>query len=89
MHLSLLEQAVDVKPETLGESGSVFVNSDLVVAQVGAEVEAVVRCCAYAAQARGKRVTESVLIQQGRMQGTHDAMFSMAQLGQRASICWT
>jgi len=89
VHLSLLEQAVDTKPETRGESGSVFPNGDLVVAQVEAQVEAVVGGSAHPARARGKRVAEAVLIQKGRMQGAHGAMFSTPQSGQRASICWT
>lgn len=89
MHLPLLEQVVDAKPETLGESSSVFANGDRIVTQEEAQVEAVVRCWAHAAQARGKRVAKSVLIQQGRMQGAHGAMFSTPRSGQRAAICWT
>lgn len=85
MHLSLLEQAVDIKPETLCESSSVFTNGDLIVTQVEAQVEAVVGRCAYPAQARGKRVAESALIQKGRMQGPHSGMFSTPKLGQRAA----
>lgn len=85
MHLSLLEQAVDTKPEALGESGSVLANGNLIVTQVETQVEAVVGCCAHPAQARGKRVAEPVLIQEGRMQGAHGAMFSTPQSGQRAS----
>lgn len=89
MHLALLEQAIDTKPEALGESGSVLANGDLIVTQVEAQVEAVVGCGAHPSQARRKRVAESVLMQKYRMQGAHGAMFSMAQSGQRASICWT
>ena len=63
MHLSLLEQTVDAKPQALGEAGSVFANGDLIVTQMEAQVETVVRCGAHPAQARGKRVAESVLIQ--------------------------
>jgi hypothetical protein len=67
VHLPLLEQTVDAKPEALGEAGSVLANRDLVVTQMEAQVEAVVRCGAHPAQARGKRVVESALIQKGGM----------------------
>ena len=86
MHLSLLEQAVDFEPETLGESSSVFANGDLIVPQVEAQVEAVVRGSAHPAQARGERVAESVLIQKGRMQGAHGWVFSMPKSGRRAVL---
>jgi len=67
MHLSLLEQTVDAEPQALGEAGSVFTNGDLIVTQVEAQVETVVGSCADPAQARGKRVAESVLIQKSGM----------------------
>ncbi len=67
MHLSLLEQTVDAKPQALREAGSIFTNGDLIVAQMEAQVEAVVRRCAHPAYARGKRVAESALIQKSGM----------------------
>ena len=67
MHLSLLEQTVDAKPQALGEAGSVFTNGDLIVTQVEAQIEAVVGSCAHPAQARGKCVAESVLFQKSGM----------------------
>lgn len=85
MHLSLLEQTVDAKPQALGEAGSVFTNGDLIVTQVEAQVEAVVGSCAHPAQARGKRVAESVLIQKGGLEGPHSGMFSTPKSGQRAA----
>jgi len=88
MHLSLLEQAVDTKPEALGESGSVLANGDLIVTQVEAQVEAVVRGRAHPVQARRKRVAESVPIQKGGMKGAHGGMFSTTKSGQRASGLW-
>ncbi len=85
MHLSLLKQTLDAKPQALGEAGSVFTNGNLIVTQVEAQVEAVVRSCAHPSQARGKRVAESVLIQKGGMQAAHDGRFSMPNSGQRAA----
>ena len=86
MHLSLLKQAVDTKPEALGESGSVFANGDLIVTQVEAQVEAVVGCDAHSTQARRKRVAESVLMQKYRMQGAHGRIFSTPESGQPTSM---
>lgn len=61
--LSLLEQTVDTKSEASGEAGSVFADGGLVVAQVEAQVEAVVRRDAHSADARGKPMSEPVPIQ--------------------------
>lgn len=85
MHLALLEQAIDAKPEALGETASVLANGDLVVPQVEAQVQAVVGGGAHPARARGKRMAESVLIQKGRMQGAHGGVFSTPKSGQRAT----
>ncbi len=84
MHLALLEQAIDTKPEAIGETAFVLVNCHLIVTQVEAQVEAVVGCGAHATQARGKRVAESVLNQKGGMQSAHRGMFSTPNSGQRA-----
>lgn len=65
VHLSLLEQPVDIKPEASGKAGSVFADGGLVVAQVEAQVEAVVGRDAHTAQARGKPMAEPVPIQKG------------------------
>lgn len=83
MHLSLLEQTVDTKPKALGEAGSVFANGAVIVTQVEAQVEAVVRCGTHPAQARRKRVAESVLIQKSGMQGAHLGLFSTLTSGRR------
>jgi len=89
MHLSLLEQAVDTKPEALGESGSVLANGDLIVTQVEAQVEAVVGCGAHPTRARRKRVAESVPIQKSGMKGAHRGIFSTTKSRHRASgLCW-
>ena len=65
VHLSLLKQTVDTEPEAGSEAGSVFADGGLVVAQVQAQVETVVRRDAHSAQARGKSMSKPVLIQKG------------------------
>jgi hypothetical protein len=84
--LSLLEQAVDAKPEALGEAGAVFANGVVIVTQVKPQVEAVVGCGAHPAQARAKCVAESVLIEKVRMQGTHAGVFSTPKSDERTSM---
>ncbi len=80
VHLSQLEESLRTEIDRAQEACSVFANGGLVVANVIAEVQCVVRCTAHASEACRKSVAETVPIQKGRMQRMHGELYTTTDL---------
>lgn len=80
VHLPLLEETLRSEPEAFCKPHAILSNRCVVVTEVKAQVQRVVRRLAHTARSRRKRVTETVTIQKGGMQCTHSVCSSMANL---------
>lgn len=60
VNLALFKQAIERDPQALRESPAIIANGIVVIAQVKAQVQGVVRRRAHPALARGKHVLKSV-----------------------------
>jgi hypothetical protein len=69
--LPLLEEPVDIEAEARGESHAVLAYRHIVITEAEAEIEGVVWCGAHPAHARRKRMAETMLTEELRMQGAH------------------
>lgn len=72
----MLEEPVDIEAEARGEARTVLAYRRVVITEAEAEIEGVVWCGAHSAQARRKRVAETMLTEELRMQGAHSSLCS-------------
>lgn len=80
MDLPLLVDSVERDAERLGEASAILVNRIVIVAEMKAQIERVVRRAAHATRARGKEVSKPVPIQKGGMEPAHSVCCSTPSL---------
>ena len=79
VHLPLFKQAIAAKPEALCKARAILLHRVVIITEMKAEIERVVRRGAHSAETRCECMAKSVPVQKGGMHHGHIVLFSMAK----------